>query len=82
LMDCILDEDGKIVGAPGVHDECLIVRGQALRRAVRRFGMDIPDATPPFESREQALIKHIIGKKRFEDAEDYDFPAPAERPSV
>lgn len=61
LMDCILDENGKIVGAPGVHDECLIVWGQSLRRTVRRRGMDIPESHPPERSHEQALMDRIRG---------------------
>jgi hypothetical protein len=61
LLDCILDESGKIVGAPGVHDECLIVRGQALRRAVRRVGVDVPDARPPQLSSDAKLVRRIMG---------------------
>lgn len=41
-MDCIMDEDNKIVGAPGTHDERLIVRGQALRRTLRLAGAPVP----------------------------------------
>jgi len=62
LLDCILDEAGKIVGAPGVHDECLIVRGQALRRAVRRVGMDIPESNAPVRTRDQELAAMIRGE--------------------
>ena len=63
LLDCILDQNGKIVGAPGVHDECLIVWGQALRRCVKRYGMDIPESNPPVKSREQELIDRLRGMK-------------------
>lgn len=83
LLDCILDENGKIVGAPGVHDECLIVRGQALRRTVRRHGMDIPESNPPVRTREDRLMALIRGD---EDAAERDAPfsgiVPAERPGV
>lgn len=63
LLDCILDEKGKIVGAPGVHDECLIVRGQALRRTVRRHGLDIPEANPPVRSHDDELMDRIMGRR-------------------
>lgn len=61
LLDCILDEKGKIVGAPGHHDECLIVWGQCLRRTVSRMGRDIPDSNPPIRTRDQELLDEIMG---------------------
>jgi len=61
LLDCILDQDGKVVGAPGVHDERLIVRGQALRRTVKRRGMDIPYGDPPVLSKAEKLIQKVMG---------------------
>ena len=39
LMDTIMDEKGKVVAAPGYHDEFLILKGQSLRKcaSVRRI---------------------------------------------
>jgi hypothetical protein len=69
LMDCILDQNGKIVGAPGVHDECLIVWGQALRRCVRRHGMDIPEFHTPVRTREQEIMALVRGEQNGGDQE-------------
>lgn len=80
LLDCILDEKGRIVGAPGVHDDALIVRGQALRRAVRRIGMDIPDARPPVKTRDQLLMEKLRGQEPPTPPGDYR--AAKERPKV
>lgn len=62
--NCIMDQNGKIIGAPGVHDECLIVRGQALRRCIRRAGMEIPASQPPVRSKEQMLVKRLTDMAR------------------
>jgi len=81
LMDCILDENGKIVGAPGVHDECLIVWGQALRRTVSRFGKDIPAHEEPIKTREQTLIDRLMARNE-PAGEPGSGLLVAERPSV
>jgi hypothetical protein len=81
LMDCILDENGKIVGAPGVHDECLIVWGESLRRTVRRRGMDIPESNPPVKTHDQELMDRIRGKKRRSGGPG-GLPLAAQRPGV
>lgn len=70
LMDCVLDEKGKIVGAPGVHDERLIVRGQALRRAVRRMGIDMPEFATPKPTKNQALVERMRAQARREEWEE------------
>lgn len=84
LMDCVLDANGKIVGAPGVHDECLIVWGQSLRRTVRRHGMDIPESNPPVRTREDKLMAMI--RTGGDDPDEMDAPfsgmVPVERPKV
>jgi hypothetical protein len=64
LLNCVLNEKGKIVGAPGVHDEALIVRGQALRKAVRRMGMEIPAFNPPVKTDEQRLFERLTSSQR------------------
>lgn len=64
LLNCILDENGKIVGAPGVHDEALIVRGQALRKTVNRAGMEIPESQRPYRTPDQELIDMVRGNGR------------------
>jgi len=77
LLDLVLDSSGKIVGAPGVHDDAVIVRGQALRRAVRRYGLDVPDFYPPKPSKDQEIIAQIMGK----EPEPYNLkPGPISKP--
>lgn len=67
-IDCILDEKGKIVGAPGHHDESLIVRGQQLRRCVNRVGMEIPEHRAPVKTEDQKLYERIMGNNRGNEA--------------
>jgi len=62
LLDCIVDEAGKIVGAPGVHDEALIVRGQTLRKVVTRSGRLIPEYRKPPPSEGERLAAIIRGE--------------------
>ena len=62
LMDCILDENGKIVGAPGVHDEALIVRGQTLRKAVSRSAAIVPKLLKPAKTDDQRIAAIIRGE--------------------
>lgn len=82
LMDCILDGSGKIVGAPGVHDECLIVWGQCLRRTVRRMGMDIPEFHTPVRTREEEIMARIRGERNVGAEPPGGGLMWAERPSV
>ena len=82
LLDCVLDQDGKVVGAPGVHDEALIVRGQTLRTAVTRSGRIIPEIFRMPLTREQKLGRLIQG---LDEDDDDDLaagilPIPIERP--
>lgn len=69
LLDCILDETGKIVAAPGLHDEALICWGQLLRRAVTRSGRDIPDVYRAPKSEAARLVSLVRG-----DDDDDDEP--------
>lgn len=68
LMDCILDENGKAVAAPGYHDEDMILRGQSLQHCVPRGGAPIPER-PVTETENQRLVRMIQGK-------DEEHPAP------
>jgi hypothetical protein len=61
LLDCILDEDGKIVAAPGLHDEALICWGQMLRRAVRLSNRIIPQLEPKPDTADSAMIRRMRG---------------------
>ncbi len=80
LMDCILDEDGKIVAAPGLHDERLITLGQNLRRAVTRSGRDIPSVYTPPQTETERLAAMIRGEFEAEpERSGYQVPA-MERP--
>lgn len=64
LLDCILDEAGKIVGAPGIHDEDLILWGEGLRRTVKLGGRMIPEIQPKEHSWEEQMIAKINQKAK------------------
>lgn len=69
LLDCVLDETGKPVAAPGLHDEDLILWGQGLRKAVTRSGRIAPDLYERPRTVDEKLIAMIEGKD-----EDYGTP--------
>lgn len=64
LLDCIVDANGKIVAAPGYHDERLITWGQGLRRACRRRGLEIPKVHAPVKTHDQRLLEELAKPER------------------
>jgi len=62
LLDCVLDESGKPIAAPGAHDEDLILWGVGLRKAVTRSGRHIPDIEPKPRTLDDELIALINGQ--------------------
>jgi hypothetical protein len=74
LLDCQLDERGKIVaGATGTdHGEDLILWGQGLRKAVSRSNRAIPEVHRPKETPEQRLIREIRGEAVEDDEAPFD----------
>lgn len=64
LLNCILDENGKIVGALGWHDEALICWGEMLRRAVKRSGVPMQAPVTPAKTADQRIMDRIRGLNR------------------
>ena len=65
LLDCILDERGKPVAAPGFHDEDMILWGQSLRRRAAGTGLAMPLAQGrPYKSPERQLIEAVRGPEK------------------
>lgn len=64
LLDCILDENGKIVAAPGMHDEALICWGEMLRRAVKRSGVPMQAPVTPAKTVDDRIADIISGRAR------------------
>lgn len=64
LLDIVLDEDGKPVAAPGLHDEDMILWGQGLRRCIAQ-GAGRPVPLPPRRvmGPEEELIRAIRGEE-------------------
>jgi hypothetical protein len=67
LLDCILDETGKPVAAPGLHDEDLIMWGQGLKMAVTNSGIPTKTEAARRMSREEKLVEMIKGHTGEED---------------
>lgn len=62
LLDCIMNPEGKIEAAPGVHDEALICWGQMLRKTVRRSGKLMPEIFTPPKTDHELLMAKLQGK--------------------
>ncbi len=63
LMDVVLDDNDKPVVIPGAHHgEDMILRGQGLKKTVRRAGMEIPESNPPVKPTDYDLIQSIRGQ--------------------
>lgn len=69
LLDCILDETGKIVAAPGLHDEPLICWGQMLRKAVTRSGRLMPELYARERTPDEVLAALIRGEGEEEESD-------------
>jgi hypothetical protein len=69
LLDCVMDENGKVLAAPGYHDEDLILWGQGLRRAVAPWGRNAPAVYRPTASPDDKLARLIRGE---DDDDDED----------
>ena len=84
LLDTELDDRGKIVAGPGIaHGEDMILRGQALRRCVRRLGAEIP-RSETLRTPEQRIAALIQGQDQERAREPRREPAPEyrERPRL
>jgi hypothetical protein len=69
LIDCELDERGKVVAGPGVaHGEDMILWGQKLRRAVSRSNREIPEIIQPARTLEDKLVDRITGRTKAPEA--------------
>jgi len=78
LLDCIVDESGKPIAAPGLHDEDLILWGQGLRRAVTRSGRHIPDIAPKPKTPDDEIMALVMGH----DEDERQVPRWRERPRI
>lgn len=63
LLDCELDDDGKIVAEVGSHDEDLILWGQCLRRALKRSGREIPRLSPKVKTGDERMIEKAMARR-------------------
>jgi hypothetical protein len=70
LQDIVLNEKGKPIAAPGLHDEDMILAGQALRRlAVRRqIVAEVRTAKAWVYVPREKTLSDFTGKKRAESA--------------
>ena len=81
LIDCELDERGKVVAGPGVaHGEDMILWGQKLRRAVSRSNREIPEIIQPARTLEDKLVDRITGRTKAPEAPP--IRAPRRRPRI
>jgi hypothetical protein len=62
LLDCELDDRGKIVAGPGIaHGEDMILWGQKLRRAVSRLNREIPEIQERVQTADDRIVAMIRG---------------------
>jgi hypothetical protein len=78
LIDTVLDDHDKAVAAPGYHDEPLILRGQSLRKAVRRPSAPVQTTEKPVPDHNQRIAAIIQGR----DEDDYAEPIYRQRPRI
>lgn len=82
LLDCIIDDKGKILAGPMSNDEHLILRGQGLRKAVTRSGRAIPEIQAPVKTKDEKWAAMIAGNGDRVDDEgpmDYEGLVPKRR---
>lgn len=82
IMDCQLDERGKVVAGAGVdHGEDVVLWGRCLLRAVRRLGRAIPEIHEPRLTPDQLIGRAIRGEDEDDDA-PWGGRRPLEAPGV
>lgn len=89
LLDTILDEDGKPVAAPGLHDEFLILRGQSLRKTrMVRHDPNIARMIESVPKRKTGALKEITTSDLLSESVEREpwggrmhIPKPLQRPA-
>jgi len=82
LLDTVMDESGKIVAAPGYHDEFLLLKGQSLRK-FRPLRIDPNLARPVIPERLKDADDRVLERlmsDAVDGAVDGRFPRARQRP--